>query len=325
MTGSYDIVVRNSIVQFKFRITRNITILRGDSATGKTTLVNMVRQHALGGEASGVSISAQKECTVLTGIRRQDEIRGIRDSIGFIDEGFSFVSSNEFARAIRDSDNYYVIATRDSLFNLPYSIKEIYRIRTVSRRSKYQEYDRIYSEFYPIYDDSVKYVKPDVVIVEDSNAAYDFFNALCQKEGIRCVSAGGKTGIYSRIKEASDEVVLVIADGAAFGPEMERVMSLRRVRNTVLFLPESFEWLILRSGLIGGAEVQDILKSPYDYIESDRYFSWERFFTVLLTERTVDTHLQYSKRRLNPNYLNDRETLAIRKVVSDMTVGDGQT
>ena len=117
----------------------------------------------------------------------------------------------------------------------------------------------------------------------------------------------------------------MIADGAAFGPEMERVMSLRRVRNTVLFLPESFEWLILRSGLIGDAEVQDILKSPYDYIESDRYFSWERFFTVLLTERTVDTHLQYSKRRLNPNYLNDRETLAIRKVVSDMTVGDGQT
>lgn len=218
-----------------------------------------------------------------------------------------------------------MIATRDSLFNLPYSIKEIYRIRTVSRRSKYQEYDRIYSEFYPIYDDSVKYVRPDAVIVEDSNAAYDFFNALCQKEGIRCISAGGKTGIYSKIKETADEVVLVIADGTAFGPEMERVMSLRRVRNTVLFLPESFEWLILRSGLIGGAEVQDILKSPYDYIESDRYFSWERFFTVLLTERTVDTHLQYSKRRLNPNYLNDRETLAIRKVVSDMTVGNGQT
>lgn len=75
MTGSYDIVVKNSIVQFKFRVSRNITILRGDSATGKTTLVDMVRQHALEGDASGVSISSQKECTVLTGIRWQDEIR----------------------------------------------------------------------------------------------------------------------------------------------------------------------------------------------------------------------------------------------------------
>lgn len=31
--------------------------------------------------------------------------------------------------------------------------------------------------------------RPEVVIVEDSNSGYEFYRALCEKSGIRCVSA----------------------------------------------------------------------------------------------------------------------------------------
>ena len=34
MRGSYEVVVRNSRVQFRLTVNRNLTILRGDSATG---------------------------------------------------------------------------------------------------------------------------------------------------------------------------------------------------------------------------------------------------------------------------------------------------
>ena len=33
--------------------------------------------------------------------------------------------------------------------------------------------------------------RPEVVIVEDSNSGYEFYRALCEKSGIRCVSAEG--------------------------------------------------------------------------------------------------------------------------------------
>ena len=73
----------------------------------------------------------------------------IHDSIVFIDEGDKFVASEDFARAVKNTDNYYVIATRASLFNLPYSIKEIYGIKNVSG-NRYQGTKRLYAEFYPL-------------------------------------------------------------------------------------------------------------------------------------------------------------------------------
>ena len=71
-------------------------------------------------------------------------------------------------------------------------------------------------------------------------------------------------------------------------------------------MPESFEWVILRSGLVAG--VGKILDSPSDYIQSEKYFSWEQFFTALLIEKTQDTYLAYKKSRLNLCYLRERET-----------------
>lgn len=39
--------------------------------------------------------------------------------------------------------------------------------------------------------------------------------------------------------------------------------------------------------------VQAILDSLEEYIESEKYFSWERFFTKLLIDKTENTYLKY--------------------------------
>ena len=49
--------------------------------------------------------------------------------------GNEFVRTEEFAHEIQKTDNYYVIATRASLFMLPYSVNEVYGIRNTT--SKY--------------------------------------------------------------------------------------------------------------------------------------------------------------------------------------------
>ena len=51
------------------------------------------------------------------------------------------------------------------------------------------------------------------------------------------------------------------------------------------------------------ASLQGVLEAPFDYIDSEEYFSWERFFTKLLVEKTNGTYLQYSKSQLNPAYI----------------------
>lgn len=42
MKGSYEVIVQSRRLQYKFVIRRNITIIKGNSATGKTTLLEMI-------------------------------------------------------------------------------------------------------------------------------------------------------------------------------------------------------------------------------------------------------------------------------------------
>ena len=312
MKGSYDIVVSNAKVRYAFTIRRNITIVKGDSATGKTTLVEMIREHYESGAGSGIELNCAKTCRVLAGRDWHILLREMHDSIIFIDEDNEFLPTDEFAGAVRGSDNYYVIVTREGLPNLPYSIEEIYGIR---ESGKYASIQRVYHEFYHIYGNTRtgKTVCPEKVIVEDSNSGYEFFKGISTKKAHTVISADGKSNIFAEIMKSQEQNILVIADGAAFGAEMDRVMKLTgRRKGIILYLPESFEWLILRSGIVAERNLEEVLTDPEDFIESSEYFSWERFFTKLLIAITKDTYLRYSKRKLNEVYLH--ETIASKIV-----------
>ena len=316
MKGSYTITVQNRRVQYKFTLNRNITILRGDSATGKTTVIRMIDDYRTHGAESGISVTCRKECIVLSGKDWRSLLSLYKDSIIFIDEGEKFVSSVEFADAVKNSDNYYVIATREPLFNLPYSVREIYGIKNKSG-NRYQGTKRLYSEFYPLNDvELYEMPKPDTVIVEDSNAAFEFYENVFSPFGIICLSANGNSNIFKMLTEITAETVLVIADGAAFGAEIERILAIRKIKNIILYLPESFEWVILKSGLI--ENTGKILDDPSEYIDSALCFSWERFFTALLTDKTKGTYLEYRKSKLNKNYLHNTERNSIMGVLPPM-------
>ena len=73
-----------------------------------------------------------------------------------------------------------------------------------------------------------------------------------------------------------------------------------------MYLPESFEWMILNAGVVQEKEIMEILKEPEKYIESQKYFSWERFFTNLLIEKTKNSYLQYRKSAINKTYLHSK-------------------
>lgn len=80
-------------------------------------------------------------------------------------------------------------------------------------------------------------------------------------------------------------------------------------------MPESFEWLVLSSGLIEGKDIENMLEEPEKYIDSKEYFSWERYFTKVLVDRTQDSYLQYRKAKFNAAYLHERNKRTILKSI----------
>lgn len=306
MKGKYHIIVQNNKVKFEFDIKRNITIVRGDSATGKTTLVSLIDTYDRLGADSGIEVLCKKRCLTINNSNWEYILNSISECIVFIDEETTIVKSDDFARKIRETDNYYVIITRENLPNLPYSVEEVYGIHNSGR---YSDMRRTYNSFYQLYttENSVKNEPVEIVIAEDSNSGHEFFKAVTADD-ISCISAGGKTKIKRLVNENKGKKLLIIADGAAFGSEMGELYRYTKKHPEVsLYLPESFEWLILKSGLIDGNRIVDILQHTEDYLESSDFFSWERFFTKLLISETEGTYLQYSKQKLNEVYLNAKE------------------
>lgn len=148
MNGKHRIVVSTKRQKYEFELHSNLTILRGDSATGKTTLIEMIRNHENDPLKSPVELISDKKCYVLDGALWKEQLAGITDSIVFIDEGNTFVKTEEFADVIQNTDNYYVIVSRELLPPLPYNPEEVYGIRT---SEKYEKSKQVYHEFYRIY------------------------------------------------------------------------------------------------------------------------------------------------------------------------------
>lgn len=314
MRGKHRIIIQNNRLHYEFEIKRNITIIQGDSATGKTTLINMLRQVENLGDSSGIDVVSDVPCRILEGRNWKILLENMAGNIIFIGEDNEFINTEEFAEEVRGSDNYFVLITRENLYNLPYSVEEIYGLRS---SGKYQNTKRVYQQMYQIYSNIQDVpVKPARIITEDSNAGYEFFEAAGREKGILCESAGGKSNIFNLIRNVKDEEVCVVADGAAIGPEMNRLYKqAEKAKNITLYLPESFEWIILKSGLIEGKDLQKILEEPEKYIDSGEFFSWERYFTKLLVNMTEETYLKYRKAHLNKAYLHDKNKRQILKSI----------
>ena len=319
MRGKHRIIIQNNRLHYEFEIKRNVTIIQGDSATGKTTLINMLRQVENLGDSSGIDVIFDAPCRILEGRNWKILLENMAGNIIFIDEDNEFINTEEFAEAVRGSDNYFVLITRENLYNLPYSVEEIYGLRS---SGKYQNTKRVYQQMYQIYSNIQDVpVKPARIITEDSNAGYEFFEAAGREKGILCESAGGKSNIFNLIRNVKDEEVCVVADGAAIGPEMNRLYKqAEKAKNITLYLPESFEWIILKSGLIEGKDLQKILEEPEKYIDSGEFFSWERYFTKLLVNMTEETYLKYRKAHLNKAYLHDKNKRQILKSIEGIVL-----
>ena len=281
---------------FKFDLHRSITIVKGD----------LVASHTRLGEASGVSIKCDKRCVALVDLDWKNQLDSIDDSIVFVDEGSAYITTKEFASAIQKTSNYYVLFTREDLHELPYSVDEIYRIKTSGK--KYHTFEGLYKpsqkHIYSLSPQRLAASHFDRLITEDSKSGLQFYESRLKDAGVVCESAGNNAGIYSKLNEGHGGSVFVVADGAAFGSEVDRVLKLQALypANITVCLPESFEWLLLRSGLVDVPDLADVLENTSEHVDSEDYFSWEQFFAAYLRRITQGTPFKYAKGKLPEAY-----------------------
>ena len=206
----------------------------------------------------------------------------------FADEDFKSMNTNEFALFCKFTDSFFVLLCRDPLHRLPYSYEGIYTIKTSGR----------FHELMPVFskEDFLKFYEDRKILTEDSNAGFEFFSYFYNN----VKSAKGKSKLNGLLDGPGLEIV---ADGAAFGCEIERVLWTihRNGLDTKLFLPESFEYLILSSELFKQYTETSRISDPVQII-SGLYFSWEQYFTQLLTELSEKLANNYSKSVLNECY-----------------------
>ena len=177
MKGSHRIIVESRKVKYDFVIHRNITIITGDSGSGKTVLIDLIHDYGRYGADSGVFLSCDCPCKVIDSEDWERQIEETTGSIIFIDEGNRFLVSKKFAQLVQGSDNYFVLATREKLPALRYSVSEIYGFR---KSGKFHDAKQKYNEIYHLYGEisEEKNINPKLVITEDSNSGFELFKEM---------------------------------------------------------------------------------------------------------------------------------------------------
>lgn len=131
MRGKYDVIIWNNRVRYELCIERQKTILKGNSGTGKSTLVSMVRT-LLKRDGGGVHCNMRDSLAVISDEEMyREKIAKSEGKIVFIDDGEAYVNTKEFSEAVRKSDSCFVIVSRTGRLDwLPYSEDLVFELGT---------------------------------------------------------------------------------------------------------------------------------------------------------------------------------------------------
>lgn len=132
MTGRHLLRVKTPLCTYKVMLQRNITVLTGDSGIGKTSIYRAIYKYLKTSGKCDISVVSDCNVRALNGVREDsiELLKTINNSIVVIDEGSAWIKSNEFASIVNSSTNYFLIISRDPLFNLSHNGLSMITLKT---------------------------------------------------------------------------------------------------------------------------------------------------------------------------------------------------
>lgn len=281
--------IKGKRINYLLEIQDRITIIRGDSATGKTTMAKIISQQ-LRGINNGFEINTDFNLKEV--LKNNIEYPDLDpNSLYLLDEG-SLETSNQFANFVNKSRSHFIIISRDRMPNIIYSFESIYEFYNdngiIKLKHKYNDLNNQY----------VNKLKLNKLITEDSNSGYQFYNKF---KNINVVSSKSNSKL-SRMIENEDDIIVVF-NSIAIGPYIENMYNISRNKNIYFLFPKSFEWLLLNSGIFRKSDIED----SKNYI-GVIYITEEEYYTKLLIEvssRFNNEYIRYKKHKLSDWYLED--------------------
>jgi hypothetical protein len=310
MKGKHIVSITSRRAEYRLELERKITVIKGKSGTGKSSVIRLVSDYLELGKDSGikVTVSSSTRLLVLTNSSDWDTVMpSLRNTIIFFDEDVRYIYNEAFQKALWTADCYAVIISRSGQFTgLPFAVSSIYELVT-ERNGK-----NTITSMYHLYEEKHKRNDFDLVVTEDSNSGYEMAKYAFDSEKMRVISAGGNASVYRTLMKngGENDQICVDVDGAAFGPYIEPVLKFAELQGTIsVSAPESFEFILLHLDSVMKHLSLDHgeLSRTYDFCDSKDFITWERYYENLLNEITTE-HLgfSYGKSKLNPYFLNGR-------------------
>lgn len=289
-------MVRKGNVIYKIKVERKVSVIRDSSGTGKTLLCdNIEESEDIGSKVKKICDENYNVVTLTSQMFKTIEIKNMKPTVFFVDEFTHIPSTHEFAKMVMDSKHYFVIMTRKttSFCQIPYSCHCVYELKKIGN-----ELTNVPSYPNKMYLPCVPFL-PIYYITEDGKSSGYLLEKLIQN-GKR---VGVNSSVIDAIREAlSNGNVLTMVDGAAFGAYIENIVkTLEVIKNDKvgLFLPESYEWLLLHLSMFKrDNEVQLALSDPYKLADS-----YERYYEDICIKAFAKYNISYAKGNNNGKVL----------------------
>ncbi len=127
MVGKCYIKVRRGEVSYEAEFERAVTVIKGESGTGKSTLIKILLEY-LNNSAAFVEVDTNAKGVFVLEARThwEEELLAREGYLVFADENIPYITSKDFASVAKRSKNYFVFITRDKRFrNISYDVCDL--------------------------------------------------------------------------------------------------------------------------------------------------------------------------------------------------------